>query len=102
MTDQTFEMRLTNAPRDKLLRLLSRLIHELTITGRFYASVPPAQGRNGLVRVNEAVHRLSGHLRDLQHPQEPMTESRAAGITEAATPLINSDRLSKLVSAELD
>jgi hypothetical protein len=100
MIDRSFEQRLLDAPREKLLSLLTRLIRELTITARFYASV--REGRHGLETVSDAVQRLSGHLRDLQRPKEPMTAGRAAAIAEIARPLIRAERLSHLLSAALD
>jgi hypothetical protein len=53
---------------------------ELTIRNRYYYDSPDALAR--LREGNEAIHRLSGHLRDLLDPAEELTESRKDGIVE--------------------
>ena len=47
-------------------------------------------------RANEAIHRLSGHLRDLTDPVEPMTKSRADGIVENMAVLRSATTLDKI------
>ncbi len=67
------------APRKGLIHFLACAIGEFTIAARAaYEPVVVDQ----LMRCNEAIHRLSGHLRDLADPDEPMTHSRADGILE--------------------
>ena len=66
--------RLLGADRNALLRLLASMIGEFTIDGR---GAFIARDLDGLFSANEAIHRLSGHMRDLTDPQEPFTESRA-------------------------
>ena len=70
---------MVSAPRGRLIRFLAAAINEVTVEARGgYEPLAPAR----LVRCNEAIHRLSGHLRDLADPQEPMTASRADGVLE--------------------
>lgn len=75
------EEQLVAAERDHALRFLASAIHEMTIVGRdaYHSSTAEIQ----LTACNEAIHRLSGHLRDLCDWQEPLTRSRAQGIAEA-------------------
>jgi len=70
--------RLETIERTNLLRLLSQLIHELTIHARCYYEGPDAIGT--MRETNEAIHRISGHLRDLIDVAEPFTSSRADSI----------------------
>ena len=72
--------RLLAAHRQSLLEFLPSAIHEITIHARGFYGEPQAE--TGLMRSNEAVHRLSGHLGDLIASDEALTESRAAGIAE--------------------
>jgi len=67
-------------PRGRLLQAIAMGIHELTILGRYYRNEPDEL--RSLRHVNEAIHRLSGHLRDLCNPNEPYTASRGDGIGE--------------------
>jgi hypothetical protein len=69
---------LTAAPRDRLLEFLATLINELTVHARAAYDEPDEQER--MRRANEAIHRLSGHLRDLADQTEPMTRSRADAV----------------------
>lgn len=73
--------RLWNLERTRLLWILSQLIHELTIRARFYYDEP--EGFGAMRETNEAIHRVSGHCRDLTNQEEPFTSSRADGIGEA-------------------
>jgi len=75
------KQRLKAIERPRLLWLLSQLIHELTIRARFYYDQPDAVDR--MRETNEAIHRVSGHSRDLTNPDEPFTPSRADSIGEA-------------------
>ncbi|UDF04762.1 hypothetical protein [Asticcacaulis sp. AND118] len=72
--------RMQEAKRDELLMLLAMSISEFTLTGRFHYCNDQELQR--LRDVNEAIHRLSGHLRDLCDPEMPLTQSRAEGIRE--------------------
>ncbi len=71
----TITERLAAADRPSVLRFLSAVINELTILARSVYDHPESHAR--LVETNEAIHRLSGHLRDLSDPQESVTASRA-------------------------
>ena len=73
--------RLGAVERSRLLWLLAQLIHELTIRARFYYDQPDAAGR--MQEMNEAIHRVSGHTRDLTNADEPFTANRADSIGEA-------------------
>jgi hypothetical protein len=75
------EEQLLAAERDNALRFLASAIHAMTLVGRdaYRSSAAEIQ----LTASNEAIHRLSGHLRDLCDLQEPLTRSRAQGIAEA-------------------
>lgn len=64
--------------RENLLKMLSVSVHALTIAGRFHFQEPDELPR--LRQINEAIHRLSGHLKDLCDPNEPYTPGRADGI----------------------
>jgi hypothetical protein len=68
-----------NAPRESVLRFVASGIHGLTIRAGSFYDEPESWGR--MRETNEAIHRLSGHLRALILPEEPLTESRVAGIT---------------------
>jgi hypothetical protein len=61
--------------------MLCQLTHELTIRARFYYDEP--EGIGAMRETNEAIHRVSGHCRDLTNHDEPFTSSRAEGIGEA-------------------
>jgi hypothetical protein len=78
-------------------RFLAAAISECTLTGRSVYDGPNMV--EGLKAVNEAVHRLSGHMGDLLSG-EPLTESRAAGIVEQLRP-VPSGRLQCLVDRYL-
>jgi len=66
--------------RPVLLKLLVAMIGEMTIFGR--TKYDDEDAVDQLRRVNEAIHRLTGHLRDLLDPAEPFTTSRAEGVCE--------------------
>ena len=68
------------AKRQELLILLAAAITQMTILGRAHYDAEDSTKR--LRQTNEAIHRLTGHLRDLFDPNEAFTESRAAGIGE--------------------
>ena len=70
--------KILSLPRQDLLKLIARGMNDLTIFGRSYYHAPDEL--LGLRTVNEAMHRLSGHLRDLCDRDEPCTDSRAEGI----------------------
>jgi hypothetical protein len=72
--------RLMNAERPELLRLLAAVIAELTVRGRSYYDSPDAVER--LRETNEAIHRVTGHLRDLSDGEAIFTASRADGVME--------------------
>lgn len=72
--------RLNFIDRGTLVRVLAQTIHELTIDARAYYDQPDAL--NHVVRVNEAIHRLSGHLRNLTDNSEVCSLSRAEGVAE--------------------
>jgi hypothetical protein len=72
--------RMHAAERSELLMLLAAAITEMTIFGRSHYDDTDPTGH--LRQTNEAIHRLAGHLRDLCHPDEVFTESRADGIGE--------------------
>jgi len=77
------QMKLLQAPREAVLRFIVSGIHSLTIQARsFYEE---ADSSSQLLDINEAIHRLSGHLRDLIDAQEPLSSSRIAGITANLT-----------------
>lgn len=73
--------RLWKLERARLLWILSWLIHELTIRARFYYDKP--EGVGAMQETNKAIHRVSGHCRDLTKQEEPFTSSRADSIGEA-------------------
>ena len=85
--------RLMSADRQTLLVMLAQVIHELTICSRYlYDDEKPLVG---LREINEAIHRVSGRLRDLIDPGEPFTASRAIGIA-AASELMPQSVLSRI------
>lgn len=65
-------------PRQGLLKLIAMGMNDLTIWGRSQYDAPDEL--RVLRTINEAMHRLSGHLRDLCDQDEPCTNSRAEGI----------------------
>ena len=74
--------RLMVVDRQTLLVMLAEIIHELSILGRsFYDHADPLEGMRN---TNEAIHRVSGHLRDLIDPGEALTASRSDGIAAAS------------------
>jgi hypothetical protein len=81
-TSEPLRDRLLAAPRDSQLKFLASAINELTVAARGFYDQP--DGDEQMRRINEAIHRISGHLRDLMDPQEPMTMSRADGVVENA------------------
>lgn len=66
--------------RGALLWVLSQAIHELTIRARLFYE-PDEVVR--IQETNEAIHRVSGHLRDLIDMNEPFTPRRADSVGEA-------------------
>ena len=72
---------LFDVSREELLKRLARGLTQLTIRNRSHYDDRDAHSR--LVEGNEAIHRLTGHLRDLLDPTEQLTESRKDGIIEA-------------------
>jgi hypothetical protein len=69
---------LSTLDRQKLLIFLAASIHALTITARYhYESL---ESFEHMREINEAIHRLSGHVRDLLNAQEPLLESRIESI----------------------
>lgn len=84
-----FRSKLFDVPRPVLLRNLSMAMSLLTIRNRYYYDEPDALAR--LIEGNEAIHRLSDHLRDLLDPGEELTESRKDGIVEQLSLLPPSD-----------
>jgi hypothetical protein len=70
--------RLLAAARPAQLRFIASAINALTVRNRDYYDGDCAR----LIEGNEAIHRLSGHLRDLLGAGEELTESRADGICE--------------------
>jgi hypothetical protein len=71
------------APRAELLMLLAAVINDLTVRGRaYYADCNDADVVDRLRETNEAIHRLSGHLRDLSDPNEGFTVGRMHGVAE--------------------
>jgi hypothetical protein len=76
------QQRLMTADRSTLLGMLAQVIHELTIRARYFYDRTDAL--EGMRETNEAIHHVSGHLRDLIDPIEPMTDSRADGIAAAS------------------
>lgn len=86
---------LVDAERNAALSFLAAAIHELTIAGRDGYGSSGAESH--LMLVNEAIHRLSGHLRDLCDLQEPLTRGRAQGIV-AAIELIDRRQLDRVLA----
>lgn len=68
------------AERPMLLTLLATMIGEMTIFGR--TKYDDGDAADQLRRVNESIHRLAGHLRDLCDSAEPFTASRSEGVCE--------------------
>ncbi len=62
------------------MEFIAAAINELTVFGRGAYDQTDEIAR--LRSINEAVHRLAGHLRGLADPDEPMTLSRAEGVVE--------------------
>jgi hypothetical protein len=79
-TTAELRLRLLQLPRSALLRFLGSALMELTMNGRASYGRPDVAER--LMETNEAIHHLSGHLRDLISPDETITESRMDGILE--------------------
>ncbi|WP_156135565.1 hypothetical protein [Novosphingobium malaysiense] len=76
------QQRLMTADRPTLLVMLAEAIHELTIRARYFYDRTDALG--GMQETNEAIHHVSGHLRDLIDPIEPTTASRGDSIVTAS------------------
>ena len=71
------------AERSSLLGFLAQAINECTVAARAAYGQPDAE--DALGRLNEAVHRLSSHARDLADPDAPMSMSRANAIAADLT-----------------
>jgi hypothetical protein len=71
---------LVAAPANRQFRLIASAINELTVVAR-------GGYRDGdleqMYRVNEAIHALSGHLRDILADAARLTRSRAEGVIAA-------------------
>lgn len=78
---ESIKPRLMTIERVTLLAVLAKAIHELTIRAQSFYDQPSAI--DGMRETNEAVHSVSGHLRDLIDANEPLTSSRAEAIVEA-------------------
>ena len=89
------EDQLVKSERNSALCFLAAAINELTLVGRDAYDGENAESR--LRSVNEAVHRMSGHLRDLCEVGEPLTKSRAQGIF-AALDLLDKRALARVLS----
>ena len=76
------QQQLMAVDRRTLLAMLAQVVHELTIRGRYFCDHTDAFEE--MRKTNEAVHRVSGHLRDLIDPIEPLTATRADGIAAAS------------------
>ncbi len=75
---------LVAAPRRRQFKLIASAIHELTIVARGgYLDGDLDEMR----RVNEAIHALAGHLRDLAEDTATMTRARAEGVFAALSVL---------------
>ncbi|WP_158913919.1 hypothetical protein [Caulobacter sp. S45] len=70
--------RLVSAPRMKALCFLASIINEFTVKARGAYGLPDTERQ--MREINEDIHRLSGHLRDLTKADEVLTDSRAEGI----------------------
>ena len=81
--------RLMQLDRATLLRFLAQLINHLTIRARFHYDAD--DGLAQLIEANEAIHRVTGHLRDLLSESEAMTEGRSATIAACANLLAPSE-----------
>jgi hypothetical protein len=77
------------------IRFIAAIIHELTVVARGAYDAPNHESEPRAV--NEAIHRLSGHLRDLCDSDEVLTASRAEGISEA-TKLLGYNAMSPILS----
>ena len=88
--------RMRASGRPELLMLLAKVIVEVTIQGRSHYDDENANGY--LRQINEAIHRLAGHLRDLSRQEEIFTESRAAGIGEQLV-LLYPDAIARILSS---
>jgi hypothetical protein len=71
---------LRDAARPAVLQFLANAMSELTLHGR--EAYDADHGPSTLKRVNEAIHHLAGHMRDLFDHDEPMTDSRIDGMAE--------------------
>lgn len=101
--DKTMQRKLVErilaGSRGQQLGLLAQAIHALTIHSR--AAYDHRDRVQRMVRVNEALHRLSGHLRDLLDADEPMTSSRAEGVVESLAWLHPTEVAAMMSRAEL-
>lgn len=91
---QTIEERLLAADRATLLLFLGGLLQELTIRARSYYDQPDSHAR--MVETNEAIHDVSGHLRDMLDSSEEMTPTRA-GSAGACAALLVPNALNRLL-----
>ncbi|WP_332769374.1 hypothetical protein [Phenylobacterium sp.] len=68
------------APRALQLRVLAELITELTLLARYrYAE---GESADRMLEVNDAIHRVAGHLQHIVDPGAPLVASRAVGLIE--------------------
>ena len=72
---------LVTAQRCELLAFLASSIIELTILGRVNYGGADASIR--MQKINEAVHRIAGHLQYLVDPVQPLSDSRTDALVEA-------------------
>ena len=79
---EDIEQRLMKIERPKLFLVLSGTINQLTIRARFFYDQPDAIVE--MRKTNEAIHRVSGHMRDLIDASEPLTPSRTNCIAESS------------------
>ena len=86
--------RVRAATRQELLAILASAITEITIIGRtHYDDENSAIHR----QLNEAIHHLSGHLRDLCDPGKEFTESRAV-VVGAVLALLHPSAIDRILA----
>lgn len=93
---ERLQLHLAAAQRPELFALLARGVHELTLRARYFYDAPDAADR--MHETNEAIHRVSGHLRALLDPDCALTASRVEGIAEALS-LLTPAALDRLLAA---
>jgi ribosomal protein S15P/S13E len=85
---------LAAAQRARLLRYLASAIHGFTIMAR-----DPDMPGDQKAMINNRIHYLSGHLRSLTDPAEPLTEGRLDDVVEQIASL--NQGLAEKIKAEL-